>query len=178
MSKPTRDKSLPEIALALGISEAMTRRYVSELGIPSDGSERRRRYSLDEFRKCLRDAGVQQTLSSRSKKVDLGDDAGDGDGGENGEEITLAEANRRLTLERERETRIKNDIREGKLVDAEEYKRRWMARVSVFKTAVDSVPQKAAAGIVSALMIPADKMQLVRDVVQRHIDDAKRTLTQ
>jgi phage terminase Nu1 subunit (DNA packaging protein) len=173
MSKPKRDKSLNEIAEALGVTQQMVSKYAARFSIPSDGSERRRRFNLDEFRQAMRDGGVGQTLSSRSMKADLGDAADD----EGGEEITLAEANRRLTLERERTERLKNDVREGKLMDADEAERAWSAQLMTVRTAMEGVPVKAAQKIVAALQIPAEKVQAVRDILEASIRDAMRSLS-
>lgn len=173
MSNPKRDKSITEIAGALGISDRMARKYASDIGIPSAGAANRPRYNLDEFRQKMREAGVQQTLASRSKKADLGDEPKD----EDGEPITLAEANRRLTLERERTERIKNDMREGKLIDAEAAERAWAAELMGVRTAFEAVPVKAAQKIVAALQLPAEKIAAIREAVQAEVFNAMRGLS-
>lgn len=173
MSNQKRDKTMNEIAAALGVTQQMVSKYAARFGIPSDGTARRRRFNLDEFRQYMRDGGVGQALSSRSKKADLGDAPEE----ESGEEVTLAEANRRLTLERERTERLKNDVREGKLMDAEEAERAWAAQLLTVRTAMEGVPVKAAQKIVAALQIPAEKVQAVRDILDASMRDAMRSLS-
>lgn len=131
--------------------------------VQADGS---RLFDVDELREWMTQTGsVKANGSNRAG-------AFAGGGG------TALELQMELKREQIRELQLANDTREGKLIDAEEYKRRWMDRVVVFKTAVDAIPQKAASGVVSALMLPAEKVQLVRQIIEKHVADAKRTLSQ
>lgn len=167
-----RDHSLVDIALALGVSDSLARRYARRFGVPFDGTARRRRFDLDEFRRILVEGGVGHSLASRAHKVNLGgitDAAGVGP--------AFAEAKRLLTIQRVRALEIGNDVRQGILVDLDDCRRRWTMQALAFRTALEAVPTKATSAILAALQLPASSRQVVFDVISAEVRDAMRRLS-
>ncbi len=170
-----------QAAKALGVSKQYLNEQVRDKGAPCDVDNRgHRRFNADELRKWFNEVGsvhprtlnktgvFSQAESAKTEAVSQADD---------GEAIPMAEALRRRTIEEARERKMKNDIREGKLLDREAAERAWSQEALTIRTAIEAIPVKAAQGVVAALQLPAEKIQAIRAVIDGQVREAMRGLS-
>jgi hypothetical protein len=179
MSKRTLTAS--QAAKALGISKEYLNGQVRDKGAPCDTHENGRRlFSEAELREWFNNVGsVQPRLANKTGVFSQAERdkaeivAGDGDDAA----MPMAEALRRRTIEEARDRKMKNDIREGKLMDAVEVERAWAQESMTIRMAIEAIPVKAAQQVVAALQLPAERIQTIRSLLDHEVREAMRGLS-
>jgi hypothetical protein len=167
LTMASRTTSTADAASALGMSPQALNKHARTKGAPCDlRPDGSRLFDVDELREWMTTTGSVQANGSNRAGAFAG-------GGTTALDLQLA-----LKAEQLRELQLRNDERQGKLVDFEEYKRRWLARVMVFKGGLEAVPTKATNAILSALQLPADRHQVVSEIIRRELQHTMRGFAQ
>jgi hypothetical protein len=171
----TRTTPTGEAAKALGMSPQALNRMVTTKGGPCDTMpDGSRRFDLDELQEWYRTHGsVQSRGANKAGAFAKGSTAGAAPVDEN------TPLGVRVALDREhlRKQRLANDLKEGKLMDAEEAERAWSAQMIAVRQAMDAMPSRLSSKLCAALQIPAEKAGTIAEAVRAEVMDVCRGLS-